>query len=363
MRPSSSTAAAAASSSANQLALPEFEPIPSSPDPMLPSSYEFFPLTSLPDVVMRRLLFYLSYDQVAKMRSVCKRMDAMCGSHLNLGFRNAEKYHTRLMKKFKARLPRRESERRNHPLIRHCDVLTAIETRISLLQMTFMKYVDAEACCFIPGKVIDEIFDVLHKISATDAENLRECPTPEMPRSYEVLQELRDISSMAMEYFDEKIVPTLKVCETSFKNPAAYLHGFLSSPPRSLLSTPTSCHTPALRAGDMTHEGLNEEWKLTGRRLKVMEGKHRLLKGVVKRQVAGFKKTISEQSSALANLEALVAAQQSLITSQNEKLKAQDKKIDDLVAKWNGDSEPSRKRQRVQDGLDDEDGPRLAPRR
>ena len=54
--------------------------------------------------------------------------------------------------------------------------------------MTFMKYVDAEACCFIPGKVIDEIFDVLHKISATDAENLRECPTPEMPRSYEVLQ-------------------------------------------------------------------------------------------------------------------------------------------------------------------------------
>ena len=37
------------------------------------------------------------------MRSVCKRMDAMCGSHLNLGFRNAEKYHTQLMKKFKSR--------------------------------------------------------------------------------------------------------------------------------------------------------------------------------------------------------------------------------------------------------------------
>ena len=50
-----------------------------------------------------------------------------------------ESYH-----KSPHRLPRRESERRNHPLIRHCDVLTAIETRISLLQMTFMKYVDAE---------------------------------------------------------------------------------------------------------------------------------------------------------------------------------------------------------------------------
>ena len=29
-------------------------------------------------------------------------------------------------------------------------------------------------------------------------------------RAHEVLQELRDISSMAMEYFDEKIVPILK---------------------------------------------------------------------------------------------------------------------------------------------------------
>ena len=44
-----------------------------------------------------------SLTQVAKMRSVCKRMDSMCGSHLNLGFRNAEKYHTQLMKKFKSR--------------------------------------------------------------------------------------------------------------------------------------------------------------------------------------------------------------------------------------------------------------------
>ena len=68
--------------------------------------------------------------------------------------------------------------------------------------MTFLKYVDLNLGCFIPGKVIDELFEVLRKISATDAE---------IPRSYEVLQELRDISSMAMEYFDEKIVPTLKV--------------------------------------------------------------------------------------------------------------------------------------------------------
>merc|ERR1719471_1127982 len=212
--------------------------------------------------------------------------------------------------------------------------------------MTFMKYVDAEACCFIPGKVIDELFEVLRKISATDAE---------IPRSYEVLQELRDISSMAMEYFDEKIVPTLKVCEASFRNPAAYLHGFLSSPPRSLFSTPTSSNKTPLLSGDVTPVGVNEEWKLTRRRLRVMETKHKVLRGVVRRQVAGFKKTISEQSSALANLESLVSAQQSLIASQNEKLKVQDKKIDDLVAKWNDtpDAAASRKRKL---NVDDDEG-------
>ena len=51
----------------------------------------------------RKLSSVAHAPQVAKMRSVCKRMDAMCGSHLNLGFRNAEKYHTQLMKKFKSR--------------------------------------------------------------------------------------------------------------------------------------------------------------------------------------------------------------------------------------------------------------------
>lgn len=51
---------------------------------------------------------------------------------------------------------RRESERRNHSLARHADILAAVETRLSLLNMTFMKYVDSNLCCFIPGKVTSE---------------------------------------------------------------------------------------------------------------------------------------------------------------------------------------------------------------
>ncbi len=79
------------------------------------------------------------------------------------------------------------------------------QTRISLLAMTFIKFVDLELCCFIPGKVVDEILRVLRAIRSDSSP----------PRAYEVLQELRDISSMAMEHFDEKIVPTLKLAAGS----------------------------------------------------------------------------------------------------------------------------------------------------
>jgi len=72
----------------------------------------------------------------------------------------------------------------DHPLARHCDILTAIETRISLLGMTFVKYVELELCCFIPGKVIDEIFNVLRTIQAER----------NPPRAYEVLQVTEEIS-------------------------------------------------------------------------------------------------------------------------------------------------------------------------
>ena len=49
-------------------------------------------------------------------------------------------------------------------------------------------------------QVLDEILHVLRLVKSD----------PNPPRAHELLQELRDISSMAMEHFDEKIVPVLK---------------------------------------------------------------------------------------------------------------------------------------------------------
>jgi len=171
------------------------------------SRYEVLPLESMPDTVFEQMLGFLSFHEIAIFRRVSRKFNNTCSRLLNQGFRAAEKFHAKCLKDVKAKLPRRESERRTHKLSKHNDILTAIETRISLLSMTFLKFVDHNICCFIPGKVIDEIFSVLRIIS-----NWKEpAKDDKQPRAFEVLQELRDISSMAMEYFDDKIVPGFKV--------------------------------------------------------------------------------------------------------------------------------------------------------
>uniref|UniRef100_A0A0A9WGF7 F-box only protein 28 n=1 Tax=Lygus hesperus TaxID=30085 RepID=A0A0A9WGF7_LYGHE len=157
-------------------------------------------LIELPDVVIEKILSYLTFDHIAQNRIVCRKFNTLGAKMLNKGYYMADRYHEKTLKAIKSKLPRRESERRVHPLARQCDILIAIETRLSMLAMTFTKWIDANVCCFIPGKVIDEIMRVLRCVANN----------PNPPRAHEILQELRDISSMAMEHFDERILPVLK---------------------------------------------------------------------------------------------------------------------------------------------------------
>ncbi|CAG9116458.1 unnamed protein product [Plutella xylostella] len=171
-------------------------------------------LLSLPMVMLENIFSYLSYDEVAKNRLVCSAFNEICKRRLNRGFLAIERRHSVALKTVKAQLPRRESERRYHPLARHCDILSSIETRISMLNMTYCKFIDSGLCCFIPGKVIDEIKRVLATVEST--------ATP--PRAHEVLQELRDISSMAIEHFDEKVAPALRKKLQEPTAPATHSH-------------------------------------------------------------------------------------------------------------------------------------------
>lgn len=102
-------------------------------------------------------LFFLKVNQ-SSIFQVCQIFNKCCEQLLNSGFSKIDKLHAQIQKQVKSQLPRRESERRNHPLARHVDILSAIETRLSLLGMTYMRYIDMGLCCFIPGKVKWHIF-------------------------------------------------------------------------------------------------------------------------------------------------------------------------------------------------------------
>lgn len=62
-----------------------------------PSS-EVFPLLQLPDTAFEHVLYYLSFEFVAKLRRVCRRFNLTGKRVLNKGFRSAEKYHLKCLK-------------------------------------------------------------------------------------------------------------------------------------------------------------------------------------------------------------------------------------------------------------------------
>ncbi|XP_037126762.1 F-box only protein 28 isoform X3 [Syngnathus acus] len=235
-------------------------------------------------------------------------MDMICQRVLNQGFLKVERYHSMCQRQVKAQLPRRESERRNHSLARHADILAAVETRLSLLNMTFMKYVDSNLCCFIPGKVIDEIYRVLRYVNSTRAPQ----------RAHEVLQELRDISSMAMEYFDEKIVPILKK-----KLPGADLSGrLIGSAPvagsSSSLSTMSLLAKNAPSRSELTK--VQQQVKVNGASVTVL-----------RREMQEIRVKQLEQQKQLQDQEQKLQEQTQVIGEQNARLAELEHKLRELV--------------------------------
>nr|XP_003704153.1 PREDICTED: F-box only protein 28 [Megachile rotundata]XP_012142581.1 PREDICTED: F-box only protein 28 [Megachile rotundata]XP_012142582.1 PREDICTED: F-box only protein 28 [Megachile rotundata]XP_012142583.1 PREDICTED: F-box only protein 28 [Megachile rotundata]XP_012142584.1 PREDICTED: F-box only protein 28 [Megachile rotundata]XP_012142586.1 PREDICTED: F-box only protein 28 [Megachile rotundata]XP_012142587.1 PREDICTED: F-box only protein 28 [Megachile rotundata]XP_012142588.1 PREDICTED: len=164
-----------------------------------PPSYSNVNLLNLPVEILEKIFSYLDYNTVAHLRPVCHQMDRVCGSILNSTF---QKLQTQMLSRFqaiKAQMPRRESARRNHPLACESDIIETLHMRLTLLQMSFGKHIERKHCCFFPGEILDEVYRILHYIKVT----------PKLARPYKVTDELFDLSTMAMEYFKERIEPTL----------------------------------------------------------------------------------------------------------------------------------------------------------
>jgi len=283
-------------------------------------------LTSLPILVLEKILLYLTYEQIAQLRLISQLFNDTCRFLLNQGFRASEKFHEKCIKEVRSKLPRRESERRGHKLARHCDILTAIETRISLLGMTFLKYVDMDLCCFIPGKVIDEIFSVLRCI--------QEDENP--PRAYEILQELRDLSSMAMEYFDEKIAPILSahlpISPIKFGSTGFSLNLHFQASPH----TPASQHPRCLTALSEPSrprpmsQGSGQDLDMQANSAKKLSKKTTNVVKCLKRKASAYKETVVAQNKKLVELDRRIDQQDEVIHYQNTRLAEQEEKLADM---------------------------------
>lgn len=64
-----------------------------------------------------------------------------------------------------------------------------------------MRYADDGHCCFFAGKVLDEINRVCRSVQLDS----------DMPdRPYKLLNEMRDVSSMAIEHFEDVLLPLIR---------------------------------------------------------------------------------------------------------------------------------------------------------
>ena len=305
-------------------------------------------LGDLPCAVLEIILFYFSYEKVAQLRRVNRRFNSTCKYLLNKGFRAAKRIHSNSLKDVKALLPRRESKRHNHKLSRHYEILTALDTRISLLSHTFFKYVELDLCCFIPGKVIDVILSILRTIR----------PDNNLPRGHKVLQELRDISTMAMEHFDEEIRPPLRTqlsissyqkygarsCthtsgtsgDVSGKtglnnlNTTMNLPFFSMKAPRGkpLPTTPTS--RGILNPMPQSEPSKSRSQSLLTKSSKKMSRRTDRMVTELKKQADNYKGSLESQNKKIVDLDKRINQQNKIIRQQNARLAEQEEKLTEM---------------------------------
>lgn len=276
-------------------------------------------ILSIPEEILETVLSYLSFNEISELRPVCQQINKRCKALLNSGFTRVDRLHSQIQKKVKSQLPRRESERRNHPLARHVDILSAIETRLSLLSMTYMRYIDTGLCCFIPGKVLDELLKILKALQLT---------TDQPPRAHEFLQELRDISSMAMEHFEEKIAPTLKTKLPALPLPYPFNESCSSSPETPGLSQPSpvlALTTPSAIRGPPIRQEIS--------RLNGQVRSHTLVLTQYKREMSDLKNRWVETRKKALDQEKRVQTQKKKINDQAETIAEQQRKINELNKK------------------------------
>ncbi|XP_075166133.1 F-box protein dampened [Haematobia irritans] len=274
-------------------------------------------LLDLPEEVLYSILSYVGFKKIGQLRVVSHKMNDVCMHMLNSTF---SKLITKTYNRFqgiKANMPRRESARRNHPLACECDIIETCYMRLSLLQMTFGKHIERGHCCFFPGAILDEVYTILNYIKNT----------PCLERPYRVTDELFDLSTMAMEYFRDRIEPTLPGI--------AYFN-------KEFFKLPTTTKRPLVIASDLSDNSTslpsppqsNMVLRKGIRKIKQGMKIYNNQLSVLRTELRTCKRKSAEQGKQIAEQQKLMAEQRKQTLEYATRLDENDKKNEEMARKF-----------------------------
>lgn len=276
-------------------------------------------LLDLPVEILGHIFSYVGYKKVSQMRVISHQMNQVCSSILNSTF---QKLQTQMLNRFqivKAKMPRRESARRNHPLACECDILETCSMRLSLLQMTFGKHIERKHCCFFPGGILDEVYSVLNYIRST----------PTLARPFKVTDELFDLSTMAMEYFREHLEPNLPDIACFSKDYTSSTKPFTTlEASSSILSRDTSHSSSSSppQSNMVLRKGI--------RKIKQGMKRYNNQLSVLRSELRTCKRKATEQAKQIAEQQKLLAEQQKQTLDYANRLDENDKKNEEISRKF-----------------------------
>ncbi|XP_015127731.1 F-box only protein 28 isoform X1 [Diachasma alloeum] len=302
----------------------------SSPEP---APVQNINLLNLPPELLDKIISSFDLNTVAQLRLVCRQFNMVCGFRLNTTFQRLQSQMLSRFQSIKAQMPRRESARRNHPLACECDIIETLHMRLTLLQMSFGKHIERKHCCFFPGEILDEVYRILHYIKIT----------AKLTKPYKVTDELFDLTTMAMEYFKEKIEPTLP--EISYFGPDFLdLAGTFSS--SSSVSKPFICLDSAPLSGDSNKDSGSggecspshrpEDPGLMGNNVPPPQSNMFLRKRIrkIKQGMKRYNSQLSMMRRDLRNCKVKIADQQKQIVEYANRLDDHDKKNEETSRKF-----------------------------
>ncbi|EDV37973.1 uncharacterized protein Dana_GF13725, isoform B [Drosophila ananassae] len=273
-------------------------------------------LLDLPNELIEKTLSYLDYKKISNLRLVSHRFNDISMAMLNAAFSKQIKTTFSRFQSIKASMPRRESARRNHPLACECDIIETCYMRLSLLQMSMGKHIERGHCCFFPGAILDEVQAILNYISIT----------PRLQRPYRVTDELFDLSTMAMEYFKDRIEPTLPGLAYFNKD----FYKLPTTTKRPILAISSDLEDSASNSPPQNHMVLRKGIRKIKQGMKMYNNQLTVLRT----ELRTCKRKAAEQSKQLAEQQNLLAEQQKQTLEYANRLDENDKKNEEMARKF-----------------------------